>query len=356
MTPAQIQQLSTRELVRKRPGMYIGGKDTKALHRLIDDLLQTMIGENTSICMTLLPGESVLIRANSTLPDIANPKGLPPLEAFMTTWTAKNLFTLPPNGNYFMLNALSEQLVAEFGYNGIISRQEYIEGVPTTHVQSVPSHSKKQYIQLLFKPDFTVFEVHSFNYGLLIQRCRELTYLIPRLTITLRDKRSEVIHEDVFHRPNGLTDWIHALNAGKTPLHDILTFDEDFEVTDSYGNPSKIHIAFVLQYVQEADSNLLSYVNTVETTQGGTHITGFLEGLRRALKRHQQQRPTRKPMVLPGLTAVLKLLHPNPMFESMSKIRLTNPEVEQVTRRAVTHAIKQRPDVLAALAQKLEQA
>jgi topoisomerase-4 subunit B len=171
----------------------------------------------------------------------------------------------------------------------------------------------------------------------------------------LCDEHTKPSREAGFYAPDGLTNWINALNAGKTPLHEILTFAEDFEVMSSYGKPTKIHVAFALQYVQEADSNLLSYVNTVETTHGGTHLTGLLEGLRRTLKRHRQ-RPTSKKMVLPGLTAILKILHPNPSFESMSKIRLFNPEVEQVTRRAVMHALKQRPDVVAAMAKKMEQA
>jgi DNA gyrase subunit B len=365
--PSQIQALTSQQLIRRRTKLFVGGIDQPALHELVHIVLDravddSLAGRCTWIHLTLGKDEQVTITDNSpSLPTETYHYGKSVLELEMTTVGAGRQRThyYEVSGGLHgiglpAMNALSSECHVEVRKSDTLWRQSYQAGVPLAPVEEICPRPLPALpgTTITFTPDFTIFEPNTFDYDVIAKRCYEITYLIPHLTITLRDERTTPTREEIFYAPDGLTEWIQALNTGKTPLHDILTFTEDFEVTDKYGNSSKIQVAFALQYVEEADSYLLSYVNTVETTHGGTHLDGFMEGLRYALEQHWM-RPTRKRMILPGLTAVVTILHPDPTFESQYEVRLISPEVEKLVQQAVTHVMEQRPILLDALAWKI---
>jgi DNA gyrase subunit B len=371
-TSAPIQQLSARELVRKRPGMFVGGKDKRALHHLVYLVLDYGVEEAmnmgcSSVWITLNQGEQVTITDDSHgLPTYHDESGRSMLEVIMTTTAQRSYTPSVYNPSYYygvngglhglgvdIANILSAECRVEVRKSDTLWRQSYKEGIPQTPVEMIRPRPLDEFpgMSITFTPDFTIFEPNTFDYDILAKRCREITYLIPRLTIVLRDEREETLHEDVFHAPNGLTDWIHALNAGKMPLHEVVTGRHEVETPDRQGNLIRIGFEFAFQYTDDVASSIIAYTNMVQTPEGGTHQKGLLEGLRYALKRHWQ-RPTYQRMLLPGLTAVVSVLHPSPSFENPIKVKLMTPEVEKLARQAVLHTLKQRPDVLAAMARK----
>lgn len=364
-----IVPLDPMQHVRLRPGMYIGGIDARALHHMIYEVMDNAVEEAlndgcTHIWLTLRDGYQVSIRDNSQgLPLDVNEYGISMLQTIMTHIgpiqhktgrsyrTAAGLHGV----GLSVVNVLSADYTAEVARDGFLWRQSYKAGIPQTPVEQIRALSEGDSTgtTITFIPDFTIMEHSEFDYDRLVKRCREVAALTPGLSITLRDERDGAVLEDEFHFPNGLADWLRAMNTGKHALHEVVAVHERVEITPEGKTPFAFEIDVAFQYLHEEKTRSFAYINTVRTPDGGTHRRGFYAGLWRAVKSVYRQSLTWAELE-PGLTMIVSILHPAPAFESPTKVKLLNSEVEPHTARVVKEALLKHPDVLAAIARKLE--
>lgn len=360
--------------VRLRPGMYIGGKDASALHELIyictnHFMRLATAGKCSLISVSLRPHNEVSISSDDPgIPvEVVERKASTILELFLTTpflrlnnvgeYIVHNSMF---GGGFRAINALSAEFAAETKWNGYLWRQTYAAGQAQTDVIRVrplePGESTGTTIT--FKPDFTIFEPNEFDYDLLAERFQEIGYLMPGLTITVRDERVSPARENVYHYENGLLDYIAALNADKTALHPPISGSEQLSLPANYGEPYPVEVDFAFQYVDSAETTQRGYVNTVYTP-AGTHLDGFRAALVDVIngytELHEAERLTIDE-ILPGLTAVVSIRHPAPQFESQAHTKLLNRDahdaVYKVAAQQIKSAFEQHPDIRDTILQK----
>ena len=229
-----------------------------------------------------------------------------------------------------VVNALSELLIADVYREGQIHRQEYCRGIPTTKVNVVGT-SKKTGTKITFKPDREVFQATEIEYELVADRLRELAYLNKNLEISFKDKREGQEKHDEFKFRGGLSDFVKFLDESNQPIHNkIITISrEDGEVP----------LEVALRYANAYNENILTFVNNINTVEGGTHLSGFRSALTRAMNNHAQKNNlirTKKNEKIAlsgedfreGLTAILSIKVPEPQFEGQTKTKLGNGEVK----------------------------
>jgi DNA gyrase subunit B len=345
-----LKHLSDLEHVRQRPSMYIGDTAKRGLHHLVYEVVdnsidEAMAGHAKNILVTINIDGSVTVQDDGRgIPVEQHPDlGFSTLQGVMTVLKFGGKFD---KGAYrtsgglhgvgvTVVNFLSEWCEVEVSRGGYIWQQEYERGVPTGDARRVGSTSRVG-TKTTFKPDPAIFPSSKFEYGMIQKRMQELAFLNRGVRINCRDER--VSEGDSFFYPRGIIEFVEHLNRASEPVHnDILYFSSE---TDEIG------IEVAMQYSGEYTENVHSFVNNINTIEGGTHLSGFRAALTRAMTNYGKKEEIFKDLTptgedfREGLTAVLALRVPHPQFEGQTKTKLGNSEVEGIVTSAVGDFLK----------------
>ena len=337
---SNITVLQGLEGVRLRPGMYIGGVDTSALHHLVFEVVDNSVDEALAgFCSKI----HVIINSDGSLSvedngrgipvGIHEEEGIPAVELILTRLHAGGKFD---NSNYkvsgglngvgaSVVNALSEKMIAEVHREGFLWKQEYREGITFTPLDQI-EESKKTGTHITFWPDKTIFDHVEFNYEILAHRLRELAFLNRGILISIRDNRTERFQE--FKYEGGIASFIKHINENKSVLHEAPVYFS--------GKSDDVEIEVAFQYNDSYTERIYSFVNNINTVEGGTHLTGFKAALTRTLNNYMIANKIANDSkenlsgedVREGMAAVISARVMNPQFESQKKIKLTNVEIK----------------------------
>lgn len=360
-----IQVLEGLEAVRKRPAMYIGDISEKGLHHLVYEVVDNSIDEALAgYCDKI----HVIIQEDNSIRVCDNGRGIPTgfhekeqksaLEVVMTVLHAGGKFD---KGSYKVsgglhgvgvscVNALSSHLIAEVHREGKIFKQEYEIGKPITAVEVV-GESRTTGTNITFYPDYSIFTVKEYSFQTLASRLRELAFLNKGIELILTDKRTkddngEFISER-FYSDEGLKDFIKYLDETRVRLTEIPIYIE--------GEKGDVPIEIAMQYNTSFSENLHSYVNNINTHEGGTHLSGFRRGLTRTLKSYADKSGMLSKLKFDisgddfreGLTAVISVKVQEPQFEGQTKTKLGNSEVmgavDQMVSEALSYYLEENP-------------
>ena len=357
---SNIQVLEGLEAVRKRPAMYIGDISEKGLHHLVNETVdnsidEAMAGYCTDIEVTINEDESITVQDNG--------RGIPvdmhaklhksALEVVMTVLHAGGKFD---KGSYKVsgglhgvgvscVNALSTRMKSQVFRDGKIYQQEYEKGKPLYPVKVVGETDLRGTRQQ-FWPDPTVFTTTTYKYDIIAKRMRELAYLNAGITITLTDMRPDEegnTKQEVFHAKDGLKEFVRYVDRHRTHLFD----DVIYLKTEKQGIPIEVAVMYNTDYSE----NIHSYVNNINTIEGGTHLVGFRMALTRTLKKYADADPVISKQIekakieiagedfREGLTAVISIKVAEPQFEGQTKTKLGNSEVAGAVQQAVGEAL-----------------
>ena len=356
---SSIQVLEGLEAVRKRPAMYIGDIGEKGLHHLVYEVVDNSIDEAlagycTKIEVTINEDGSITVRDNGRgIPvDYHEKEGKSALEVVLTVLHAGGKFD---KGSYKVsgglhgvgvscVNALSTLLIAEVHRGGKIYRQTYSKGVPTSKMEVVGTCEDRGTI-ITFKPDSEIFtHTTEYKYDILSNRLRELAFLNKGIELTITDKRVKDENgnflSETFHSKDGLKEFVKYLDAtrGEPIIESIIYLD-----TEKNGVPVEV----AMQYNDSFSENVHSYVNNINTIEGGTHLTGFRRALTRTLKKYADDSGMLAKLKFDingddfreGLTAVVSVKVAEPQFEGQTKTKLGNDEVAASVDQAVSEAL-----------------
>ena len=345
-----IQVLEGVEAVRKRPGMYIGDTTLRGLHHLVYEVVDNSIDEALAGYATQV---HVIIQEDSSVKVIDDGRGIPvdehktqkksALEVVMTTLHAGGKFdnkAYRVSGGLHgvgvsVTNALSEWCEVEVKRDGRAYRQSYHRGHPATKVVA-GEKTKERGTIVTFKPDKGIFENTEFSYDTLSNRLRELAFLNRGIRITIRDERNrKEIKEHIFLYKGGISEFIEYLNRNKNPLHKKIFYVD--RVKDN------VEVEVALQYNDSYSEDVFSFANTINTIEGGTHLSGFKTALTRATNQYAKSKDLLKGIegtlsgvdLAEGLTAVISIKVPSPQFEGQTKTKLGNGEVEGIVSSIV---------------------
>ena len=375
---SNIQVLEGLEAVRKRPAMYIGDISEKGLHHLVNETVdnsidEAMAGYCTDIEVTINEDNSITVEDNGRgIPvDMHEKLHKSALEVVMTVLHAGGKFD---KGSYKVsgglhgvgvscVNALSTHMLSQVFRGGKIYQQEYEKGKPLYPVKVVGETNKRGTRQQ-FWPDPTIFTHTVYKWDIIANRMRELAFLNAGIKITLRDLRpdeEEKTKEQVFHAKDGLKEFVRYVDRHRTHLFD----DVIYLKTEKQGIPIEIAVMYNTDYSE----NIHSYVNNINTIEGGTHLTGFRMALTRTLKAYAEADPTiskqiekAKVEIAPedfreGLTAVISIKVAEPQFEGQTKTKLGNSEVQGAVQQAVNEALsdylEEHPDEAKRICEKV---
>ena len=373
---SNIQVLEGLEAVRKRPAMYIGDIGEKGLHHLVYEVVDNSIDEAlagfcTHIEVTINEDNSITVRDNGRgIPtDFHEKEGKSALEVVLTVLHAGGKFD---KGSYKVsgglhgvgvscVNALSTLLIAEIHRDGKIFRQTYSKGTPTSEVEIVGTCTDRGTI-ITFKPDASIFtHTTEYKYDILANRLRELAFLNKGIRLTLTDKRQKDEEGNFlcerFYSEEGLKEFVRYLDATRgEPITSIIYLD-----TEKNGVPVEV----AMQYNDSFSENVHSYVNNINTIEGGTHLTGFRRALTRTLKKYADDSGMLAKLKFDingddfreGLTAVVSVKVAEPQFEGQTKTKLGNDEVaaavDQAMSAALAHYLEENPKDAKAIVQKV---
>ena len=353
-----IQVLEGLEAVRKRPSMYIGDTSSKGLHHLVYEVVDNSIDEALAGYATHI---EVTINADNSITVVDNGRGIPvdmhekehksALEVVLTVLHAGGKFD---KGSYKVsgglhgvgvscVNALSTYLRAEVSRGGKIYMQEYSCGKPTSEV-TVIGETDKTGTKISFKPDGSIFSVTEYDYSILATRLRDLAFLNSGITLMLTDMR-EIDEagnpkQETFFSQTGLDEFVRYIDGNKESLiNDIVHLD-----TDKGGIPVEV----AMTYNTSFNENIYSFVNNINTIEGGTHLTGFRRGLTSTLKKYAEDNKMLEKAKVEiasddfrqGLTAVISVKVLEPQFEGQTKTKLGNNEVIGAVQTAVSEALR----------------
>ena len=351
-----IKVLEGLEAVRKRPAMYIGDVGKRGLHHLIDEVVDNSIDEAlagycTRIVVTFNPDGSVTVEDNGRgIPvDIHKEEKKPAVEVVMTLLHAGGKFD---KGSYkvsgglhgvgvSVVNALSERMWVEVKRDGKIHRQDYKIGEPQNKLR-VTGKAKKTGTKVCFFPDNNIFKKTDFEYSIIAERLRELAYLNRDLEIALRDERSEEGESDTFKFRGGLSDFVKYLDEHNNPLHNkIITVNKE---------SGEVPVEVAMRYGNTYNDNILTFVNNINTIEGGTHLSGFRSALTRAMNNHATKNNLIKAKknekitlsgedFREGLTAIISIKVAEPQFEGQTKTKLGNGDVKGIVDTVVYEGI-----------------
>ena len=357
---SNIQVLEGLEAVRKRPAMYIGDISEKGLHHLVNETVdnsidEAMAGYCTHIEVTINEDESITVQDNGRgIPvDMHEKLHKSALEVVMTVLHAGGKFD---KGSYKVsgglhgvgvscVNALSTKMLSQVFRNGKIYQQEYEKGKPLYSVKVV-GETDQQGTRQQFWPDPTIFTTTTYKYDIIAKRMRELAYLNAGITITLTDMRPDEegkTRQEVFHAKEGLKEFVRYVDRHRTHLFD----DVIYLKTEKQGIPIEVAIMYNTDYSE----NIHSYVNNINTIEGGTHLMGFRMALTRTLKKYADSDPVISKQIekakieiagedfREGLTAVISIKVAEPQFEGQTKTKLGNNEVTGAVQQAVSEAL-----------------
>ena len=355
---SNIQVLEGLEAVRKRPAMYIGDISEKGLHHLVYETVDNSIDEAlagycTHIEVTICQDNSIIVQDNGRgIPVDMHPKeGRSALEVVMTVLHAGGKFD---KGSYKVsgglhgvgvscVNALSTRMLSQVFRDGKVYQQEYAKGKPLYPVKVV-GETELRGTRQQFWPDAEIFSTTTYKYDILANRLRELAYLNAGITIKLTDERPDSegnTRTDVFHSDLGLREFVRYIDSSRTHLfNDVIYLN-----TEKNGMPIEVAIMYNTSYSE----NLHSYVNNINTIEGGTHLAGFRMAVTRVLKKYAEDTAAKqleKAKVeitgedfREGLTAIISVKVAEPQFEGQTKTKLGNSEATGAVNQAVGEAL-----------------
>src|SRR6185437_1135434 len=339
----KIKVLEGLEAVRKRPGMYIGDTGTRGLHHCVYEIVDNSIDEALAgyaknISVTIRVDNSVTVEDDGRgIPVGMHNTGVSAVEVVMTKLHAGGKFN-EEGGAYkvsgglhgvgaAVVNALSEILHVEVRQNGKVFRQTYKRGTPAAPLKEVGITDKRG-TQTTFKPDPEIFETVEYSIDTLATRLRELAFLNSGIHITLNDERQEPVKKQEFHYSGGIVQFVEHINKSEQKLHDKVI----------YFSQEKNYMGFevALQWNDSYAETISSYVNNINTIEGGTHVSGFRTALTRVVNKYAQESGAMKNLkesltgedIREGLACVISTKIPEPQFEGQTKTKLGNSEIE----------------------------
>lgn len=369
----QIQILEGLEAVRKRPGMYIGSTSSRGLHHLVYEIVDNAVDEALGgycdvIDVTINSDNSITVIDNGRgIPVGINHKaGIPAVEVVFTILHAGGKFG---GGGYkvsgglhgvgaSVVNALSEWLEVDIYAEGKIYNQRYERGHVCYPLKIIGEcESDKTGTKISFLPDKTIFEETIFDYDVLKQRLREMAFLTKNLKIILRDLRPEDgIVEKTFHYEGGIREFVTYLNKSKTPLYeDVLYFE---------GKKDNVYVEVAMQHNDSYTESAYSFVNNINTPEGGTHLAGFRNAITKTFNDYARNAKLLKDSeanlsgddIREGLTAIVSIKIEDPQFEGQTKQKLGNSEargaVDSVVSEQLTYYLEQNPAVAKQICEK----
>ena len=367
----QIQILEGLEAVRKRPGMYIGSTSARGLHHLVYEIVDNAVDEALagycdSIEVTINPDNSInVVDDGRGIPvDIQKKAGLPAVEVVFTILHAGGKFG---NGGYkvsgglhgvgaSVVNALSEWLEVKVYRDGNVYQQRYERGKVCYPLKIVGKCSPAEHgTSVTFLPDKEIFEETVYDYDTLKVRLRETAFLTKNLKITLKDEREEK-KEKTFHYEGGIKEFVTYLNKGKEPLYDQIIYCE--------GTREGVYVEVSMQHNDSYTENIYTFVNNINTPEGGTHLTGFKNALTKTFNDYARKNKLLKENeeslsgedIREGLTAIISVKISEPQFEGQTKQKLGNSEartaVDNIVSEQLTYFLEQNPAVAKAMCEK----
>ena len=351
-----IKVLEGLEAVRKRPAMYIGDVGKRGLHHLVYEVVDNSIDEAlagycTKVTVTFNSDGSVTVEDNGRgIPvDMHKEEKKPAVEVVMTVLHAGGKFD---KGSYkvsgglhgvgvSVVNALSEWMWVEVKRDGGVHRQDYKIGEPQNKLKTI-GKAKKTGTKVCFYPDSSIFKTIDFEYDIITERLRELAYLNSGLEIVLQDQRTEDGDVDSFKFGGGLSDFVKYLDENNNPLHNkVVTVQND---------SGEVPVDVALRYSHSYNDNILTFVNNINTIEGGTHLSGFRSALTRALNNHASKNNLIKAKknekisltgedFREGLTAIISVKVAEPQFEGQTKTKLGNGDIKGVVDKIVYEGI-----------------
>ena len=366
-----IQILEGLEAVRKRPGMYIGSTSSRGLHHLVYEIVDNSVDEAlagycTEIQVFINEDNSITVIDNGRgIPVGINHKaGIPAVEVVFTILHAGGKFG---GGGYkvsgglhgvgaSVVNALSNWLEVQIYSEGKIYQQRYEKGHVCYPLKVVGECDKeKTGTKVTFLPDDTIFEDTVYDHDILKQRLREMAFLTKNLKIVLTDKREEN-YEKVFHYEGGIKEFVKYLNSSKTPLYeDVLYFE---------GKKDGVYVEVAMQHNDSYNESAFSFVNNINTPEGGTHLAGYRNALTKTFNDYARNNKLLKDSeanlsgedIREGLTAIVSIKIEDPQFEGQTKQKLGNSEargaVDSVVSEQLTYYLEQNPQVAKIICEK----
>ena len=369
----QIQILEGLEAVRKRPGMYIGTTSSRGLHHLVYEIVDNSVDEAlagycSKIEVTINPDNSITVVDNGRgIPTGINHKaGKPAVEVVFTVLHAGGKFG---GGGYkvsgglhgvgaSVVNALSDWLEVEIRQNGKVYNQRYERGNVCFSLKEVGTCDLEHTgTKVTFKPDATIFtETTVYDYKVLEERLRETAFLTKGLCIVLRDTREEEVKEKTFHYEGGIKEFVTYLNKSKEPLYsDILYFE---------GKKNDVYVEVAFQHNDSYNESVYSFVNNINTPEGGTHLVGFRNAVTKTFNDYARTNKLLKESepnlsgedIREGLTAIISIKIGDPQFEGQTKQKLGNSEargaVDSIVSEQLTYFLEQNPQVAKLICEK----
>lgn len=366
----QIQILEGLEAVRKRPGMYIGSTSTRGLHHLVYEIVDNSVDEAlagfcTEIQVYINEDNSVTVIDNGRgIPTGIHEKaGIPAVEVVFTILHAGGKFG---GGGYkvsgglhgvgaSVVNALSNWLEVEISRDGKVYKQRYERGVVMYKLKEV-GKTDKTGTKVTFMPDDTIFDDVIFEYDTLRTRLREMAFLTKGLKIHLEDKRDGKERVEDFHYEGGITEFVSYINKNKNCLYDKVIYCE--------GAKDDIYVEVALQHNDSYNDTTLSFVNNINTPEGGMHLTGFKSALTKIFNDYARNNKLLREKeenlsgddLREGLTAIVSIKIPEPQFEGQTKQKLGNAEartaVESLVSEKLTYFLEQNPQIAKAIVGK----
>ena len=367
----QIQILEGLEAVRKRPGMYIGSTSSRGLHHLVYEIVDNSVDEALagycdSIDVQINPDNSITVVDDGRgIPvDIQKKAGIPAVEVVFTILHAGGKFG---GGGYkvsgglhgvgaSVVNALSEWLEVEVRTGGHVYKQRYERGKTMYPLKIVGSCGAEEHgTRVTFLPDKEIFEETVYDFDTLKIRLRETAFLTKGLKITLRDEREEK-KEKTFHYEGGIREFVEYLNRSNVPLYEQVFYCE--------GQRDGVLVEVAMQHNDSYTENIYSFVNNINTPEGGTHLTGFKNALTKTFNDYGRKNKLLKENepalsgedIREGLTAIISIKVEDPQFEGQTKRKLGNSEargaVDGVVSEQLTYYLEQNPSVAKAIIEK----
>ncbi|MCX4339013.1 MAG: DNA topoisomerase (ATP-hydrolyzing) subunit B [Lachnospiraceae bacterium] len=368
----QIQILEGLEAVRKRPGMYIGSTSLRGLHHLVYEIVDNSVDEAlagvcTEIHVTINQDNSVTVEDNGRgIPVGINHKaGIPAVEVVFTVLHAGGKFG---GGGYkvsgglhgvgaSVVNALSDWLEVDICHEGEIYHQRYERGHACNKLKVIGKcPPDKTGTRVQFKPDGTIFEETVFEYDTLKTRLRETAFLTKGLKIVLKDDRDEQKQEKTFHYEGGIKEFVSYLNRSKDFLYEQIMYFE--------GTKNGVYVEVALQHNDSYNESVYTFVNNINTPEGGTHLVGFRNALTKTFNDYARNNKLLKENeanlsgedIREGLTAIISVKIEDPQFEGQTKQKLGNSEargaVDSIVSEQLTYFLEQNPTVAKVICEK----
>ncbi|HXE55859.1 MAG TPA: DNA topoisomerase (ATP-hydrolyzing) subunit B [Tepidisphaeraceae bacterium] len=350
---AMIRVLNDVEHVRTRPGMYIGGYNARGLHHLVYEIVDNSIDEALAgFCKSILvkinaDGSCTVVDDGRGIPVGIHPtEGIPTVEVVFATLGAGGKFEHNDSSAYktsgglhgvgaSVVNFVSEWMEIAVSREGAVHQMAFSRGVKSSDLKVI-GKTNKTGTKVSFKPDATLFPDINFNHETLLNRLRELAFLNAGVEIVFEDER--LGKRDVFKYERGLTQYVDLLNEGKTPLSSVVSFTKE-------DPQQKLVVEVAMQYNDGYNETILSFANNINNHDGGTHLSGFKTALTGTINRYAEAANLMKDVrpsgddVREGLVAVISVKIPEPQFESQTKDKLLNTEVESFVQAAVNERL-----------------